>query len=172
MSDVRAEIQAVQEEVFTRAVFVEALLAETAKVVVGQRYVVERVLIGLLSGGFGASELRDAGCAAVMPLGSPIGSGLGIRNPHNLALIVEAVSVPVIVDAGIGTASDAARALELGADGVLVASAIARAADPEAMAVAMRKAVEAGLLARGAGRIPRRYHAEASTTDEGLPQFE
>ncbi len=116
-----------------------------------------------------ARRLEQAGCAAVMPLGSPIGSGLGIRNPHNLALIVEAASVPVVVDAGIGTASDAARALELGADAVLVASAISRAADPETMAVAIRKAVEAGALARAAGRIPRRFYAEASTTDEGLP---
>jgi thiazole synthase len=118
-----------------------------------------------------ARRLEEAGCAAVMPLGAPIGSGLGIRNPHNLELIVEAASVPVVVDAGIGTASEAALALELGADAVLVASAISRAADPEAMAVAMRKAVEAGLLARRAGRIPRRYHAQASTSGEGLPEL-
>jgi thiazole synthase len=118
-----------------------------------------------------ARRLEEAGCAAVMPLAAPIGSGLGIRNPHNLALIVEAASVPVVVDAGIGTASDAARALELGADAVLVASAIARAADPEAMAIAMRKAVEAGLLARRAGRIPRRFYAEASSAEEGLPDL-
>jgi len=119
-----------------------------------------------------ARRLEEAGCAAVMPLAAPIGSGLGIRNPHNLALIVEAATVPVIVDAGIGTASDAVLALELGADAVLVASAISRAADPEAMAVAMRKGVEAGVLARAAGRIPRRYHARASTPDDGLPEFE
>jgi thiazole synthase len=118
-----------------------------------------------------ASRLEQVGCAAVMPLAAPIGSGLGIRNPHNLALMVDAVSVPVIVDAGIGTASDAARALELGADAVLVASAIARADDPETMATALRKAVEAGLLARRAGRIPRRYFAEASTSDAGLPEL-
>ena len=118
-----------------------------------------------------ARRLEQAGCAAVMPLAAPIGSGLGIRNPHNLALIVEAASVPVIVDAGIGTASDAALALELGADAVLVASAIARAADPAAMAAAMRKAVEAGLLARHAGRIPRRLYAQASTADAGLPEL-
>jgi thiazole synthase len=118
-----------------------------------------------------ARRLEEAGCAAVMPLAAPIGSGLGIRNPHNLVLIVEAATVPVVVDAGIGTASDAAEALELGADAVLVASAISRAADPEMMATAMRKAVEAGALARAAGRIPRRYHARASTTDDGLPEL-
>jgi thiazole synthase len=118
-----------------------------------------------------ARRLEEAGCAAVMPLAAPIGSGLGIRNPHNLVLIVEAATVPVIVDAGIGTPSDAVLALELGADAVLVASAISRAADPEAMALAMRKGVEAGVLARAAGRIPRRYNARASTSDDGLPQL-
>jgi thiazole synthase len=106
-----------------------------------------------------------------MPLGSPIGSGLGIRNPYNLRIIVEHASVPVICDAGIGTASDAALAMELGCDGVLLASAVSRAADPARMAVAMRKAVEAGYEARRAGRIPRRLYAEASTTDEGLPEL-
>ena len=118
-----------------------------------------------------ARRLEEAGCAAVMPLAAPIGSGLGIRNPHNLELIVESAAVPVIVDAGIGTASDAALALELGCDAVLVASAIARAADPEAMARAMRLAVEAGYVARQAGRIPRRHYAQASTTDEGIPEL-
>jgi thiazole synthase len=118
-----------------------------------------------------ARRLEDVGCAAVMPLGSPIGSGMGIRNPYNLALIVEQASVPVIMDAGVGTASDAALALELGCDAVLCASAISRAEDPVAMARAIRLAVEAGALTRGAGRIPRRLYAEASTTDEGLPQF-
>jgi thiazole synthase len=118
-----------------------------------------------------ARRLEDAGCAAVMPLGSPIGSGMGIRNPYNLALIVEQARVPVILDAGVGTASDAALALELGCDAVLCASAISRAEDPVAMARAIRLAVEAGALARGAGRIPRRLYAEASTTPEGLPQF-
>ena len=107
-----------------------------------------------------------------MPLGSPIGSGSGIRNPYNLRIIVEAASVPVICDAGIGTASDAALAMELGCDGVLLASAVSRAADPARMAIAMRKAVEAGYEARRAGRIPRRLHAEASTTDEGLPELD
>lgn len=118
-----------------------------------------------------ARRLQDVGCAAVMPLGSPIGSGMGIRNPYNLALIVEHASVPVILDAGVGTASDATLALELGCDAVLTASAISRAEDPVAMARAIRLAVEAGALARGAGRIPRRLYAEASTTPEGLPHF-
>ena len=101
-----------------------------------------------------ARRLEQVGCAAVMPLGSPIGSGLGIRNPHNIALVREAVTVPVILDAGVGTASDAARAMELGCDGVLVATAVNRAHDPAAMATAMRLAVEAGWQARVAGRIP------------------
>jgi thiazole synthase len=118
-----------------------------------------------------AKRLEQAGCAAVMPLGSPIGSGAGIRNPYNLRIIVEAAEVPVICDAGIGTASDAALAMELGCDGVLLASAVSRAADPERMALAMKQAVEAGRAARQAGRIPRRLHAEASTTDEGLPEL-
>jgi thiazole synthase len=116
-------------------------------------------------------RLEDAGCAAVMPLGSPIGSGLGIRNPHAIGLMREAVSVPLILDAGIGTASDAALAMELGCDGVLLASSVSRAADPTRMAIAMRKAVEAGFEARRAGRIPRRLHAEASTPEEGLPEL-
>jgi thiazole synthase len=118
-----------------------------------------------------ARRLEDAGCAAVMPLGSPIGSGMGIRNPYNIQLIVEKAQVPVILDAGIGTASDAALAMELGCDGVLIASAISRAHDPIAMARAMRAAVEGGRLARGAGRIPRRLYAEASTPEEGLPDL-
>ncbi len=115
-----------------------------------------------------ARRLEDAGCAAVMPLGSPIGSGMGINNPYNLRLIVDAASVPVILDAGVGTASDAALALEAGCDAVLLASAITRAADPVAMAGAMRKAVEAGYEARQAGRIPRRNYARASSPQEGL----
>jgi thiazole synthase len=110
-----------------------------------------------------ALRLEEAGCAAVMPLGAPIGSGLGIRNPHNIAMIVERAGVPVVLDAGIGTASDAALAMELGCDAVLVASAITRAADPERMAVAMALAVEAGRAAYEAGRIPRRWHAVASS---------
>ncbi|HEX4188164.1 MAG TPA: thiazole synthase [Solirubrobacteraceae bacterium] len=118
-----------------------------------------------------ARRLQDAGCAAVMPLGSPIGSGMGIRNPYNIALIREAVDVPVVLDAGVGTASDAALAMELGCDAVMAASAIARAQDPVRMAGAMRAAVEAGRLAAGAGRIPRRLYATASTPHEGLPDF-
>jgi thiazole synthase len=118
-----------------------------------------------------ARRLVDIGCAAVMPLGSPIGSGMGIRNPYNIALIREAVDVPVVLDAGIGTASDAALAMELGCDAVMAASAIARAQDPVRMARAMRAAVEAGRLARTAGRIPRRLYATASTPNEGLPDF-
>jgi thiazole synthase len=111
-----------------------------------------------------ARKLEDVGCAAIMPLGSPIGSGLGIRNPHNFQLIVEHARVPVILDAGAGTASDA----ELGCAGVMLASAVTRAQDPERMAAAMRHAVEAGRLARLAGRIPRRHFAEASSPAEGL----
>jgi thiazole synthase len=118
-----------------------------------------------------ATRLESLGCAAVMPLGSPIGSGMGIRNPYNLTLIVEQAKVPVILDAGVGTASDAAIAMELGCDGVLLASAVTRAQHPAAMAEAMRKAVEAGRLARHAGRIPRRLYAAPSTPNEGLPDF-
>lgn len=118
-----------------------------------------------------ARRLEEAGCAAVMPLGSPIGSGAGIRNPYNIAIITERAEVPVILDAGIGTASDAAQALELGCDAVLAASAIFGAEDPVAMATALRRGVEAGHLARRAGRIPRRTHAEASTAYEGLPDL-
>ena len=110
-----------------------------------------------------ARRLEQAGCAAVMPLGAPIGSGLGIRNPHNIELIVEAAAVPVILDAGIGTASDAAIAMELGCDGVLLATSVTRAHDPELMAEAMRAAVTAGRLAFLAGRVPRRRYATASS---------
>jgi thiazole synthase len=118
-----------------------------------------------------AKRLEDVGCAAIMPLGSPIGSGMGIRNPYNLGLIREQTALPVILDAGVGTASDAALAMELGCDAVLCASAISRAEDPVAMATAIRAGVEAGWLARRAGRIPRRLYAEASTPDTGRPQF-
>jgi thiazole synthase len=110
-----------------------------------------------------ARRLEQVGCAAVMPLGSPIGSGLGIRNPHNIELIVESAGVPVILDAGIGTASEAALAMELGCDAVLLASAVTRAQHPALMADAMRRAVEAGRLARRAGRIPVRRYAKASS---------
>jgi thiazole synthase len=110
-----------------------------------------------------ARRLEQAGCAAVMPLGAPIGSGLGIRNPHNIELIVAAARVPVILDAGIGTASDAAIAMELGCDGVLLATSVTRARQPELMAEAMRSAVAAGRLAYRAGRVPRRSYAVASS---------
>jgi len=112
-------------------------------------------------------RLQDIGCVAVMPLAAPIGSGLGIVNPHTLRLIREAVTVPLIVDAGLGTASDAAMALELGADGVLMNTAIAGADDPVKMATAMRHAVEAGRLAFEAGRMPKKPYATASSPMEG-----
>ena len=113
-------------------------------------------------------KLEDAGAAAVMPLGAPIGSGLGIQNPNNLLIIKEQAGVPVIVDAGVGTASDAAIAMELGVDGVLMNTAIAGAADPAMMAGAMKRAVEAGRMAFLAGRIPRKRYASASSPVEGL----
>jgi thiazole synthase len=119
-----------------------------------------------------AGRLEDVGCVAVMPLGSPIGSGMGIRNPYNISIIVERAPVPVVLDAGVGTASDAAFAIELGCDAVLCASAISRAHDPAAMARAIRLAVEAGALAAGAGRIPRRRYAAASTPEDGVPVFD
>src|ERR1700710_3022273 len=118
-----------------------------------------------------ARRLEDVGCAAVMPLGSPIGSGMGLLNPYNLRLIVERAGVPVVLDAGVGTASDAALAPELGCDAPRSASAISRAEDPVAMARAIRLATEAGRLAHRAGRIPRRLYAEASTTDDGRGEF-
>jgi thiazole synthase len=118
-----------------------------------------------------ARRLEDVGCAAVMPLGSPIGSGMGILNAYNLRLIREQAGVPVILDAGIGTASDAALAMEAGADAVLLASAVSRAADPARMARAMRLAVEAGRAAYEAGRIPRRLYADASSPMEGIPEL-
>jgi thiazole synthase len=118
-----------------------------------------------------ARRLEEAGCAAVMPLGSPIGSGAGIRNPYNIAIIAERAQVPVVLDAGIGTASDVALAMELGCDAVLAASAIFGAEDPAAMGRALRLAAEAGTAAARAGRIPRRLHAEASTAYEGIPEL-
>ena len=119
-----------------------------------------------------ARRLQQAGCVAVMPLGSPIGTGLGIANQHNIELIVSEATVPVILDAGIGTASDAALAMELGCDGVLLSSSVARAKDPERMALAMRHAVASGYAARRAGRIPRKLHAQPSTPDEGIPRLD
>lgn len=118
-----------------------------------------------------AKHLEDVGVAAVMPLGSPIGTGLGILNSHNIELICSRATVPVLLDAGVGTASDAAFAMELGCDGVLLASAINRCQDPVAMATAMKHAVEAGRLARSAGRIPKREHAVASSSFEGLTSW-
>ena len=118
-----------------------------------------------------ARRLEAAGCAAVMPLGSPIGSGMGVNNLYNLRLIVDAAEVPVILDAGVGTASDATLAMEVGCDGVLLASSVSRAQDPVRMARAMRLAVEAGWEARRAGRIPRRLHAQASSPEEGLAEL-
>jgi thiazole synthase len=115
-----------------------------------------------------AKRLEDAGCAAVMPLAAPIGSGLGIRNPYNIRIILESVSVPVIVDAGVGNASDAAIAMELGCHGILMNTAIAGARDPIAMAQAMRHAVDAGRLAYLAGRIPKKLYATASSPIEGM----
>lgn len=116
-------------------------------------------------------KLEDIGCAAIMPLGAPIGSGMGIRNPYNLAIIREQARIPVIVDAGVGTASDAAVAMELGCDGILMNTAVAQAKDPVLMAQAMRGAVEAGRLAYRAGRVPRKLYANASTTFEGMVEL-
>lgn len=113
-------------------------------------------------------KLEDAGCSAVMPLAAPIGSGLGIRNPYNIRLILEAVKVPVIIDAGVGSASDASFAMELGVSGILMNSAIAGAKDPLKMAVAMKMAVEAGRLSYEAGRIPKKLYASASSPLDGM----
>jgi thiazole synthase len=118
-----------------------------------------------------AKKLEDAGAAVVMPLGAPIGSGLGIRNPYNVKIILETVSIPVIVDAGVGTASDAAIAMELGCDGVLMNTAIAAARDPVSMARAMKLAVEAGRLASRAGRMSKKLYATASSPLEGVPDW-
>ena len=118
-----------------------------------------------------AKRLEGAGAACVMPLGAPIGSGLGIRNPYNIKIILETVTIPVIVDAGVGTASDAAIAMELGCDGVLMNTAIAGARDPVEMARAMRLAVEAGRLAHRSGRISKKLYATASSPLEGVPDW-
>jgi thiazole synthase len=118
-----------------------------------------------------AKKLEDAGAAVVMPLGAPIGSGLGIRNPYNIKIILETVSVPVIVDAGVGTASDAAIAMELGCEGVLMNTAISGAQDPVAMARAMKLGVEGGRLAFRAGRIGKKLYATASSPLEGVPDW-
>jgi thiazole synthase len=143
-------------------------LLEAAETLVGEGFV---VLPYTSDDPILARRLEDAGCAAVMPLGSPIGSGMGLNNPYNVRLIVEQSRVPVILDAGIGTASDATLAMELGCDGILLASAVSRAEDPPQMARAMRLAVQSGRLARKAGRIPRRLYAEPSTPTEGVPEL-
>ncbi len=119
-----------------------------------------------------ARTLEQAGATVVMPLGAPIGTGLGIRNPHNIEMIVSQASVPIVLDAGIGTASDAAIAMELGCDAVLVASAITRAKQPHAMARAIALATEAGYLSRRSGRIPKREWALASSPSDGLAEFD
>jgi thiazole synthase len=137
-----------------------AALIEAAKILVREGFI---VLPYTNDDPIVAKRLEDVGCAAVMPLAAPIGSGLGIRNPYNLRILMEAVSVPVIVDAGVGTASDAAIAMELGSDGVLMNTAIAGAKDPIAMATAMRYAVLAGRLAFRAGRIEKKLYATASS---------
>jgi thiazole synthase len=138
---------------------------EAAKILVKEGFV---VLPYCIDDPIICRKLEDAGCAAVMPLAAPIGSGLGIRNPHNLSIILEHAKVPVIVDAGVGTASDAAIAMELGCDGVLMNTAIAHAKYPVMMADAMREAVLAGRKARLAGRMPRTRYANASSPTEGL----
>jgi thiazole synthase len=138
---------------------------EAAKILVKEGFV---VLPYCIDDPIICRKLEDVGCAAVMPLAAPIGSGLGIRNPHNLSIILEHAKVPVIVDAGVGTASDAAIAMELGCDGVLMNTAIAHAKDPVMMADAMREAVRAGRKARLAGRMPRARYANASSPTSGL----
>jgi thiazole synthase len=138
---------------------------EAARVLVKEGFV---VLPYIIDDPVACRRLADLGCAAVMPLAAPIGSGLGIRNPYNLAIIREQLSLPVIVAAGVGTASDAAVAMELGVDGVLLNTAIASAGDPVKMALAMRLGVEAGRLAFEAGRMPRRLYASASSPMTGL----
>ena len=142
----------------------EALI-EAAKILVKEGFV---VLPYMSDDPVVARKLEDIGCSAIMPLAAPIGSGLGIRNPYNIRIIKESASVPVVVDAGVGTASDAAIAMELGADAVLMNTAIAGAKYPVEMAHAMRLAVEAGRLAYLAGRIPRKLYASASSPLEGL----
>jgi thiazole synthase len=138
---------------------------EAAKILVKEGFV---VLPYVTDDPITAKRLQEIGCAAVMPLAAPIGSGLGIRNPYNIRIILEQATVPVIVDAGVGTASDAAIAMELGCDGVLMNTAIAGAKDPVLMAEAMRQAVEAGRKAFLAGRIPKKLYATASSPIEGI----
>lgn len=149
----------------------ETLLPDATELVTAARTLVERGFVVLPytnDDPITARKLADAGCAAVMPLGSPIGSGMGIRNPYNLRIIREQITdIPVILDAGIGTASDAALAMELGCDAVLLSSAVSAAERPPEMARAMRLAVEAGRLAHLSGRMPRRLYAQASSPEDG-----
>jgi thiazole synthase len=150
------------------------LFPDVAKTIEACRILVEdgfSVLPYITDDPVACQQLAELGCPAVMPLAAPIGSGLGIRNPANLRIILETVEVPVIVDAGVGTASDAAAAMELGAAGVLMNTAIAGAKDPVKMARAMREGVSAGRLAYEAGRIPRRLYATASSPLDGLASF-
>jgi thiazole synthase len=149
----------------------ETLLPDTTQLVKAADELVRRGFVVLPYSNddpIAARKLEDVGCAAVMPLGAPIGSGMGIRNPYNLQIIREQTSLPVILDAGVGTASDVCIAMELGCDGVLLSSAVSGAQDPIAMATAMRHAVRAGRLAYRAGRIPVRLYAEASSAPTGL----
>jgi thiazole synthase len=141
---------------------------EAARILVGEGF---SVLPYIGDDPVACQRLAEIGCAAVMPLAAPIGSGLGIRNPANLRIILETVEIPVIVDAGVGTASDAALAMELGVTAVLMNTGIAGAKDPVSMARAMRLAVEAGRLAYESGRIPRRLYANASSPLDGLASF-
>lgn len=148
----------------------DTLYPDSEKVLEGARILVEKgfkVMPYCTEDPIVCKKLEDLGCVAVMPLGAPIGSGMGILNPYNIALIRNAVSVPLIVDAGVGTASDVAVAMELGCDGVLLNSAVAQSREPVLMAEAMRQACEAGRKAFLAGRIPRKYHAEASSPKHG-----
>ncbi len=145
-----------------------AATIEAAAVLVGEGFT---VLPYVTDDPVACQRLAALGCAAVMPLAAPIGSGLGIRNPANLRIIIETVEVPVIVDAGVGTASDAAVAMELGATAVLMNTGIAAAKEPVKMATAMRLAIEAGRLAYEAGRMPRRLYASASSPLDGLASF-
>jgi len=140
-------------------------LLEAAQILVGKGF---QVLPYSIDDPITCKKLEDLGCVAVMPLGSPIGSGMGILNPYNFSIIRAKVGVPLILDAGVGTASDVALAMELGCDGVLLDTAVAHAQDPVLMAEAMRHACLAGRQARLAGRIPRKYFAEASSPGEGL----
>ena len=149
----------------------DTLYPDVEKLIEGARLLVEKgfqVLPYCIDDPITCKKLEDVGCVAVMPLGSPIGSGMGILNPYNFSLIRDKVSVPLILDAGVGTASDVAQAMELGCDGVLLDTAVAHAKDPVLMAGAMRHAALAGRQAFLAGRIPHKYYAEPSSPTEGM----